>query len=102
MPCLALQIRNGSAEDFLDLLKEWDKLCKQYVKDVTTQELNSRLKKGADKNRNTKPENQIPSGEYEVGSLVDICYGFCGETTKRGLKFQVCISNFLKGLEYMT
>lgn len=102
MPCLALQIRNESAEDFLDLLKEWDKLCKQYVKDVTTPELNSRLKRGVDKNRKTKPENQIPSGEYEVGSLVNICYGVCGETTKRGLKFQVCISNFLKGLEYTT
>ncbi|KAL7003786.1 MAD2L1-binding protein [Sarracenia purpurea var. burkii] len=78
-------IRNEPAEDFLDLLKEWDKLCKRYVlSDASmTRETNSRVMKAA------KINNKMPTGEYEVASLVDICYGDPSETGKRGLHFQV-------------
>lgn len=41
-------------------------------------------------------EVEVPRGEYEVGGLVDICYGDPSETGKRGLKFKVLLSaNYL-------
>ncbi|CAK9172482.1 unnamed protein product [Ilex paraguariensis] len=84
------QIRNEPAEDFLDLLKEWDKLCKKYgARIVETQKPNFRVTRGADKDAHSKSENEIPRGEYEVASFVDICYGDPNETGKRGLNFQV-------------
>ncbi|KAK9272088.1 hypothetical protein L1049_002457 [Liquidambar formosana] len=85
------QIRNESAEDFLDLLKEWDTLCKQYgVKDVgETPKSKSRFLREAQENLYSKNDEKIPSGEYEVASLVDICYGDPSDTGERGLKFQV-------------
>ncbi|KAL7183406.1 hypothetical protein ACSBR2_025750 [Camellia fascicularis] len=85
------QIRNESAEDFLDLLNEWNILCKQYVVSNAskTHEPNSIVKKAAKKDVNSKNDHKTPKGEYEVASLVDICYGDPNETGKRGLHFQV-------------
>ncbi|KAJ9678558.1 hypothetical protein PVL29_020666 [Vitis rotundifolia] len=82
------QIRNESAEDFLDLLKEWDKLCKRYVvKDVQeSPKVNSRVLRAA--KVNSKTGNKSPSGEFEVASLIDICYGDPTNSGKHGLKFQ--------------
>lgn len=34
-------------------------------------------------------KGELPTSEYEVSSLVDICYGDPTETGKRGLKFMV-------------
>ncbi|KAF5947427.1 hypothetical protein HYC85_013384 [Camellia sinensis] len=84
------QIRNESAEDFLDLLNEWNILCKQYVVSNAskTHEPNSIVKKAAKKDVNSKNDHKTPKGEYEVASLVDICYGDPNETGKRGLHFQ--------------
>ncbi|XP_059624964.1 DNA (cytosine-5)-methyltransferase CMT2-like isoform X2 [Cornus florida] len=84
------EIRNESAEDFLDLLKEWDKLCKRYVVNdgVKTHEPNSRAMRAANKDIHLKTDKS-PTGEYEVARLVDICYSDPSETGKRGLKFQV-------------
>ena len=86
-----LQIRNESAEDFLDLLKEWNKLCKRYVvKDVQkSPTVNSKVLRTAE--LNSKTSNKIPSGEFEVASLIDICYGDPTNSGKRGLKFQVSV-----------
>lgn len=88
---LFLQIRNESAEDFLDLLKEWDKLCKRYVvKDVQESlKVNSRVLRAA--KVNSKTGNKSPSGEFEVASLIDICYGDPTNSGKHGLKFQVSV-----------
>ncbi|THG09868.1 hypothetical protein TEA_008687 [Camellia sinensis var. sinensis] len=85
------QIRNESAEDFLDLLNEWNILCKQYVVSNAskTHEPNSIVKKAAKKDVNSKNDHKTRKGEYEVASLVDICYGDPNETGKRGLHFQV-------------
>ncbi|KAK3004967.1 hypothetical protein RJ639_018409 [Escallonia herrerae] len=95
MPCLFLQVRNESAEDFLDLLKEWDKLCQRYApRDVNTLERNSRVMRVADKDADSKTNYQIPKGEYEVASLVDICYGITSETSTRRLKFRVRWSGY--------
>lgn len=86
-----VQIRNETAEDFLDLLKEWDKLCKRYtVNDVRyTPDSKSRVLRSSDRDGYSVTNKKIPSEEFEVASLVDICYDEVNDTGKRGLKFKV-------------
>ncbi|XP_059644065.1 DNA (cytosine-5)-methyltransferase CMT2-like isoform X2 [Cornus florida] len=85
------QVRNESAEDFLELLKGWKKLCNQYV----FNDLERALQSGATDTREAKDETnrpsdlKIPAGEYEVSCVVDICYGDPSNSGKRGLKFKV-------------
>ncbi|KAF9624114.1 hypothetical protein IFM89_008052, partial [Coptis chinensis] len=83
-------MRNESAEDFLDLLKEWEKLCKRYA--VGTAE---KTRKSSSRAGNTKIDShgdqKIPSGEYEVSRIVDICYGDPSEIGKRGLRLKISI-----------
>ncbi|KAK9732478.1 hypothetical protein RND81_04G002600 [Saponaria officinalis] len=90
------QIRNEPAEDFLHLLKEWDKLCKQYVGDAgnktrsssrTQKQLNSKLQ--SQRSVNSKSKKRSSSDEFEVANLVDICYGDPNESGDHGLHFQV-------------
>ncbi|XP_010243148.1 PREDICTED: DNA (cytosine-5)-methyltransferase 1-like [Nelumbo nucifera] len=82
------QIRNETAEDFLDLLKEWEKLCKRYV--VRDTERTRRSCSRASKTKvGSQCESDIQPGEYEVLKLVDICYGDPGETGNRALRFKV-------------
>ncbi|XP_038877156.1 DNA (cytosine-5)-methyltransferase CMT2-like [Benincasa hispida] len=81
-------VRNETAEDFLDLLKEWEKLCKRYK--ANESERSRQLRSKPDNNL-TSPndEDELPTSEFEVSSLVDICYGDPTRTGKRGLKFMV-------------
>ncbi|KAG8381651.1 hypothetical protein BUALT_Bualt06G0143700 [Buddleja alternifolia] len=81
------QVRNEAAEDFLDLLKEWDCLCKRYG-NHEEKELRSRTNRQANENKESKSESK-DSSEYEVEKLVDICFGDPNETGKRRLHFQV-------------
>ncbi|RWR86840.1 DNA cytosine-5-methyltransferase CMT2-like protein isoform X1 [Cinnamomum micranthum f. kanehirae] len=81
------QVRNESAEDFFELLKEWQKLTKRFENDVETRS-NLRLSKINDFEKESH-DNKVPSGEYEVLKLVDICYGDPNKTGNRGLKFKV-------------
>ncbi|KAL9998619.1 putative DNA (cytosine-5-)-methyltransferase [Helianthus debilis subsp. tardiflorus] len=77
------QIRNESASDFLDLIKEWDKLCKKYPVKKRTQHV------PPDDVIPSKEHNVVPKDEYEVEKVVDICYSELSGTSKRGLKFKV-------------
>ncbi|KAK4480563.1 hypothetical protein RD792_013641 [Penstemon davidsonii] len=81
------QIRNESGEDFLDLLKEWDRMCKNYMT-YEERELKSRVTREADKDKRSKADKKN-SCEFEVEKLVDICYGDPNETGKRALMFKV-------------
>ncbi|KAM7269865.1 hypothetical protein ACFE04_025362 [Oxalis oulophora] len=74
------QIRNESAEDFLDLVKAWDKLCEKYL-----------VKEDLQTSKPLKSEDidKVPPGEFEVERLIDICFGDPTDTGKCGLKFQV-------------
>lgn len=90
------QIRNEAGEDFLDLLKEWDCICRKYGKYVE-KGLRSKLDTEADEAKKSKL-NQESSCEYEVARLIDICYGDPSDTGKRGIYFKVnfscsCLSN---------
>ncbi|WVZ97098.1 hypothetical protein U9M48_042658 [Paspalum notatum var. saurae] len=81
------RVRNETTNDFLELLKEWKKLCKTYVKicckvkshsNVTTQSSNE-----------TPDCSTIPPEEFEVWKLVDICFGDPNGVRKHGLYFKV-------------
>ncbi|CAB4309496.1 unnamed protein product [Prunus armeniaca] len=78
------QVRNEAAEDFLELLKEWEKLCRRYtVNDVErTHPLRSKTSK------TPKNSNEIATDEYEVSRIVDICYGDPNKTGKHGVNFK--------------
>ncbi|XP_022949032.1 putative DNA (cytosine-5)-methyltransferase CMT1 isoform X2 [Cucurbita moschata] len=80
-------VRNETADDFLGLLREWEKLCKRYKVNDEEKTRPSRSKVSDDNLKSTK--EKLPTSEYEVSSLVDICYGDPTETGKRGLKFMV-------------
>ncbi|XP_015575099.1 DNA (cytosine-5)-methyltransferase CMT2 isoform X2 [Ricinus communis] len=84
-------VRNEAAEDFLELLKVWEKLCKRYaVKDIKSmQQSRSIASRVAEENDNSLSDNDITPGEYEVSKLVDLCYGDPDNIGKRGLKFKV-------------
>ncbi|XP_027180268.1 DNA (cytosine-5)-methyltransferase CMT2-like [Coffea eugenioides] len=85
------QVRNESAEDFLELLKRWKQLCESYI----FNDLKNPPEDGTDNqiegesNETSKLANEDPDGEYEVSCLVDICYGDPNETGKHGLHFKV-------------
>lgn len=85
-----VQIRNEPAEEFLGLLKEWDKLCKRYVDD-TGNKTSPRIQRQLQSQRssNSRTKNKKSSDEYEVASLVDICYADPNDSGKDGLHFQV-------------
>ncbi|KAF3950783.1 hypothetical protein CMV_023507 [Castanea mollissima] len=83
-------VRNETAEDFLELLKEWEKLCRRYkVSDVgrTRQSRAETLR--SHKSDESSSDDEFSSGEYEVSRLVDICYGNPNRKGKRGLHFKV-------------
>lgn len=86
------QIRNESAEDFLDLIKEWDKLCNKYsVKEDKYQDEDQNLtiaESADDVSIPSTPDHIVAEDEYEVERLVDICYSDISGT-KRGLNFKV-------------
>ncbi|XP_011028081.1 PREDICTED: DNA (cytosine-5)-methyltransferase CMT2 isoform X2 [Populus euphratica] len=84
-------VRNEAAEDFLELLKEWQKLCKRYVVNDVGRTHNSRSMASSmsKQNKNSSNDDDIAPGEYEVARLVDICYGKTDKRGKRGLKFKV-------------
>lgn len=90
-------VRNEAAEDFLELLKEWQKLCKRYaVNDVgRTHKSRSMASSMSKQNKNSSNDDDIAPGEYEVARLVDICYGKTDKRGKRGLKFKFGEDDFL-------
>ncbi|KAF0927340.1 hypothetical protein E2562_031953 [Oryza meyeriana var. granulata] len=80
------RVRNETTDDFLELLKEWEKLCKTSVK-------HSKGKACADSitesNNETPDCSTVPPEEFEVWKLVDICFGDPNNVRKRGLYFKV-------------
>ncbi|KAG0484303.1 hypothetical protein HPP92_008382, partial [Vanilla planifolia] len=83
-----VEIRNEKAEDFLELLKEWSKLCDQYVISACRSG-NRNLRTSKLEETKHKPSAQRSSKEFEVLKLVSICYGDPMDSGKHGLKFKV-------------
>ncbi|GAB2264969.1 hypothetical protein Dimus_000040 [Dionaea muscipula] len=85
-----VQVRNESAEDFLDLLKEWDRLCRRYtVSGVEKMSSCSRAMRSADKDVSSIRKVEISPDEYEVANIVDIRYGDPNDTGRHGLHLKV-------------
>ncbi|XP_028783969.1 DNA (cytosine-5)-methyltransferase CMT2 [Neltuma alba] len=82
-------VRNESAEEFLELLKEWEKLCKRYKVNDAERTVLLRSTRSEEKMQRDSQADSIPPDELEVSRLVDICYGDPSETGKRGLYFKV-------------
>ncbi|KAK9067844.1 hypothetical protein SSX86_011955 [Deinandra increscens subsp. villosa] len=85
------EVRHITAEDFLILLKEWEKLCKLYILD-DPDSMNETSYGGENESRidgSSPLDTDVAPGEYEVSSLVDICYGDPSESGEHGLKFKV-------------
>ncbi|XP_022735971.1 DNA (cytosine-5)-methyltransferase CMT2-like isoform X2 [Durio zibethinus] len=83
-------VRNEAADDFLLLLKEWKKLCKRYAVDnVERYPSRSTDSQAVWNDANSPKDADTPPGEFEVSSLVDICYGDPCNTGNRGLNFKV-------------
>ncbi|GAB4834808.1 hypothetical protein Ancab_033076 [Ancistrocladus abbreviatus] len=84
------QVRNETAEDFLELLKQWEHLCTKYgVKDGERAfQAKMEVSSAITKDENSR-DDEVSTDEYEVSSLVDICFGDPDESGKRGLKFKV-------------
>ncbi|XP_047326948.1 DNA (cytosine-5)-methyltransferase CMT2-like isoform X2 [Impatiens glandulifera] len=83
------QVRHENAEDFLELLKEWEKLCGKYVFNSSNSTDGSILEERKIVDDELPMVNKTSAGEYEVLHIVDICYGDPYETGKQGVKFKV-------------
>ncbi|KAL1532242.1 DNA (cytosine-5-)-methyltransferase [Salvia divinorum] len=82
-------VRNESAEDFLNLLKQWESLCKTYVFDIE-RTLKCELEELPEAEAClSSSDTEESTDEYEVSLLVDICYGDPNESGKCGLHFKV-------------
>ncbi|CAN8274525.1 unnamed protein product [Cochlearia groenlandica] len=85
------QVRNDAAGDFLQLLKEWEKLCDRYLfdNDHTTAPLRSVNSTRETTESSSSSDSDSEPEEFEVEKLVDICYGDPDKTGDCGLKFKV-------------
>uniref|UniRef100_J3M520 DNA (cytosine-5-)-methyltransferase n=2 Tax=Oryza brachyantha TaxID=4533 RepID=J3M520_ORYBR len=80
------RVRNETVDDFLELLKEWEKLCKTYVKHSNAK---ARVDSTIETNDETPDCSTVPPDEFEVWKIVDICFGDPNKVRKHGLYFKV-------------
>ncbi|KAH9740806.1 DNA (cytosine-5)-methyltransferase CMT3 [Citrus sinensis] len=95
------EVRNESAEDFLTLLREWEKLCISFsliARKDPQQQLYSFNDDGEseedDDNGNVEDESEDDSEIFEVEKILKICYGDPKEIKKRGLYLKVRWRNY--------
>ncbi|KAL2556724.1 DNA (cytosine-5)-methyltransferase CMT3 [Forsythia ovata] len=90
------EVRNESAEDFLCLLKEWEKLCASYLS--TTENSGSQEHSICNKDKEEdecgsdadEDDNDGDDGEiFEVEEILTICYGDPNEDKKSALYFKI-------------
>ncbi|XP_058768023.1 DNA (cytosine-5)-methyltransferase CMT2-like isoform X1 [Vicia villosa] len=82
-------VRNESAEDFLQLLKEWEKLCKRYNVGDIERKTPIRARSSGEKKQVNSQADDSSDDELEVSRLVDICYGDPSKTGKHSLYLKV-------------
>ncbi|MED6194965.1 hypothetical protein PIB30_033578 [Stylosanthes scabra] len=88
------QVRNESAENFLSLLKEWEKLCSFFSlvqSKVGHEQYDEVFKAGDDDDTGSDEESDdVADGEvFEVFEVLDICYGDPNNKKEQGLYFKV-------------
>ncbi|XP_052211612.1 putative DNA (cytosine-5)-methyltransferase CMT1 isoform X2 [Diospyros lotus] len=85
-------VRNEAALDFLCLLKEWEKLCKEFqlISSQQNEDVNSEQNNlGNEEDDDVDDGPLVPKGEFEVGKLVAVCYGDPNNVKKQGLYFKI-------------
>ncbi|KAJ8760000.1 hypothetical protein K2173_010856 [Erythroxylum novogranatense] len=92
------EVRNESAEDFLSLLKEWEKLCMRFCL-VSTGErkLEAYPFDTEDSDENEQDQNDEDEDDdeiFEVEKILQICYGDPKEKDEPGLHFKVKWKNY--------
>nr|ASL68818.1 DNA (cytosine-5)-methyltransferase chromomethylase [Litchi chinensis] len=107
------EVRNESAEDFLSLLKEWERLCvslsftkrrdsQQEIdyfsvidgQDEDDDDNDNDDDDDVDDSNNNDDNGDDDSQEYEVKKLLQICFGDPNESGERGLYFMVRWKNY--------
>ncbi|GMI87907.1 DNA METHYLTRANSFERASE 4, chromomethylase 1 [Hibiscus trionum] len=96
------KVRNEAAEDFLCLLKEWEKLCQKFSlldankpsEDICSEAVEEEECDGQGCEEEKEKEGQDDGGsedseDFEVERLLDICFGDPNKIKKRGLYFKV-------------
>ncbi|TYH08893.1 hypothetical protein ES288_A07G053100v1 [Gossypium darwinii] len=97
-------VRNESAEDFLALLKEWERLCASFSlsksENLERQSFNSNANEDnvndeEEEEEDEEDENEDGDGEvFEVEKFLAICYGDPKEKGERGLYLKVRWKNY--------
>ncbi|RDX99879.1 DNA (cytosine-5)-methyltransferase CMT3, partial [Mucuna pruriens] len=89
------QVRNEPAENFLNLIKAWAKLCEEFslVGSERSDSGPDMDEDGVDDEvgdvKNEESGNQSDSEEFEVEKLVAVCHGDPNDAKKPGLYFKV-------------
>ncbi|KAM7257803.1 hypothetical protein ACFE04_013544 [Oxalis oulophora] len=84
------EVRNEAAEDFLLLLKEWEKLCQKFslvASDNVQSE--SEDEQDADDDIDAGDDSEMNEEEFEVEKFLAICYGDPNKAKQRGLYLKV-------------
>lgn len=91
-------MRNEAAEDFLTLLKEWEKLCINFslVKSKDSQQqfdyfgmVDDGGEEEDEDDDNSEADEEDDPEVFEVEKILAICYGDPKEKGERGLYFKV-------------
>ncbi|KAM6570863.1 putative DNA (cytosine-5)-methyltransferase CMT1 [Cannabis sativa] len=91
------EVRNEAAEDFLSLLKDWEKLCMDFKllgphqsqdQDACLESVEVELDKNED-NTSDSEDTSLSSEEFEVQELLAICHGDPNKLGSKGLYFKV-------------
>ncbi|KAF7819761.1 DNA (cytosine-5)-methyltransferase CMT3 [Senna tora] len=88
------EVRNETAENFLSLLKEWEKLCSYFslVKsNVPCQQYEDLFRVEEDEDSDSEESNcdEEKDEEFEVSKVHSICYGDPNQKNKQGLYLKV-------------
>ncbi|KAA3454023.1 DNA (cytosine-5)-methyltransferase CMT3 isoform X2 [Gossypium australe] len=92
-------VRNESAEDFLALLKEWERLCASFSssksENLERQSFNSNVNEdNVNDEEEEEDENEDGDGDlFEVEKFLAICYGDPKEKGERGLYLKLYVSH---------
>ncbi|KAL2540844.1 DNA (cytosine-5)-methyltransferase CMT3 [Abeliophyllum distichum] len=84
------QVRNESAEDFLNLLKEWEKLCASHLSTETSGPVHEHGdSKSMENDESDDNGDESESEIFEVAEILSICYGDPNKTGKSALYFKI-------------
>ncbi|KAL8091291.1 DNA (cytosine-5)-methyltransferase 1-like [Apium graveolens] len=86
------KVRNEAAENFLCLLKEWQKLCIEFGVLGSKQnedEASETISSESNNDEDNSKDSSVSTGEFEVQKLLDVCYGDPNKVQKPGLHFKV-------------